>query len=166
MRFFENAVFFMIYFDGLFQAKKQPLAMEWCGSDAVVMLFNNDQLIVAANNEFIMYPFPSQSLSNRIVLVPECDSLRVITARTCEILCAVPRSSEDIFSYGSQEAASLLYDSYEDFERGDARADSHRRQIPPEEMEQAVLDCLEAAKNELETLGTSLCWLFSVEVAT
>ena len=139
------------------KAKKQPLAMEWCGSDAVVLLFNNDQIIVASSNEFIPYPY-NQGMDgsvpggNRILLIPEIDSMRIITNRTCEILSIVPFSTQDIFSYGSQEPASLLYDSYEDFENGDARADSHRRQISPENMEDAVIDCLDAAKYELEII--------------
>lgn len=105
------------------KAKKQPLAMEWCGSDAVVLLFNNDQIIVASSNEFIPYPYTNNGLQggNRILLIPEIDSIRIITNRTCEILSIVPFSTQDIFSYGSQEPASLLYDSYEDFEIGDAR---------------------------------------------
>jgi len=146
------------------KAKKQPLAMEWCGSDAVVLLFNNEQIIVASSNEFIPYPYSNSSgdqypYSNssgdqqqRIILIPEIDSLRIVTNRTCECLSIVPFSTQDIFSYGSQEPASLLYDSYEDFEIGDARADSHRRQIATEHMEDAVIDCLDAAKYELEML--------------
>lgn len=138
------------------KAKKQPLSMKWCGSDAVVLLFNNDQIIVASNNEFIPYPYTSINSSSkdraRIILIHEIDSLRILTNNTCETLSVVPYFTEDIFSYGSLAEAALLYDSYEEFQNGDARADSNRRKIPDDRMEDAVMDCLRAAKHELEIL--------------
>eukprot|EP01083_Nonionella_stella_P018552 51667_1 len=129
------------------KSSKQPLAMEWCGSDAVILVFNNDQIICAASNEFIPYPY---SDVDGIILCPEVDSMRIITSRSCEVLSIVPFCTQDIFSYGSREPASLLYDSFEDFNASDARADAQRRKIAGDAMEEAVMDCLNAAKYELE----------------
>jgi len=125
-------------------------------------VFNHDQIIVASSNEFIPYPYPASMFSSsssgddredgghQLLLIAEIDCIRVITARSYEVLSIVPFQTQDIFGFGSQESASLLYDSYEDFEAGDARADHHRRKIAEEQMEDAVIDCLEAAKYELE----------------
>lgn len=121
------------------KVKSFPIDLQWCDRTSTVLLFKN-QIILVAENEFIPYPY---SEGTDIILIPECDSLRILTTNSCEILQLVAWSTQEIFAFGSTEPASLLYDSYEDFANGDARADSHRRRIKVEEMENAVDDCVQ-----------------------
>ena len=130
------------------QTNTQPLSLKWCGLDAVGVLFGA-QIILAARQKHIPYQY---NYNERIILISECDSLRVLTSKTCELISIVPGSTQEIFTYGSQKPAALLYDSYEDYIEQRATADYYRKQIDDNDLEGAILDCLDAAQNELEHL--------------
>ncbi len=112
------------------QSRTPPVDMQWSGSDAVVLLWPST-VVVAAQSEFVSYPYPDDV---RLVLTPEVDSLRILTSEGVEMVQIVPLPTQDIFAFGSTEPASLLFDSFEDFAHAEARADQNRRQIQEDDM--------------------------------
>lgn len=56
-----------------------------------------------------------------IVLIPECDGVRILSNSSMEFLQRVPDTTVSIFQIGSTEPAALLYDALEHFDRRSAK---------------------------------------------
>jgi len=129
--------------------KQPPESLQWVGKDAVMLQCGNKKkkiwtlLMVGkcANYHSFNYKTPP-------FLVREIDGLRIITAQKHELLQVVPQCTENIFAIGSTKEASLLFDATEEFYENDAKADEDRRSI--EDMDLAVTECLEAARQEFD----------------
>ncbi len=102
-----------------------PLAMGWCGKDALVLYWRvMGLLLVGPYGDFLHFPY-----SEPLALVPEVDCCRVLTTGACEMLQRVPPSTEAIHRIGSTEPAAMLFDAMEAFEKGDPKADENIRSI-------------------------------------
>lgn len=56
-----------------------------------------------------------------IILIPECDGVRILSNSSMELLQRVPDSTESIFKIGSTSPAALLYDALDHFDRRSAK---------------------------------------------
>jgi len=56
-----------------------------------------------------------------IILIPECDGVRILSNTNLEFLQRVPDSTESIFKIGSTSPAALLYDALDHFDRRSAK---------------------------------------------
>ncbi|KAJ3415205.1 hypothetical protein HDV05_005345 [Chytridiales sp. JEL 0842] len=122
-----------------------PLQMAWCGSDAVVLHWEDTVLVVGPFGDWIKY-----SVDGVACLVSEIDGMRIICADKCFFLQRVPSATEDVFKIGSTTPGAILYDSLDHFEKGNPRADENIRNIKGNLIE-AVETCLEAASHEFDT---------------
>lgn len=56
-----------------------------------------------------------------IILISECDGVRILSNTSMEFLHIVPDSTVSIFKIGSTEPAALLYDALDHFDRRSAK---------------------------------------------
>eukprot|EP01121_Diplochlamys_sp_Union-15-3_P004874 TRINITY_DN1507_c0_g1_i1.p1 TRINITY_DN1507_c0_g1~~TRINITY_DN1507_c0_g1_i1.p1 ORF type:complete len:348 (-),score=55.89 TRINITY_DN1507_c0_g1_i1:23-1066(-) len=88
------------------RSPKPPEQLVWCGTDAVVLYWERDNLlfIIGPNNNWIKYQYDEP-----LYLVPECDGIRIFSKRLCEFLHRVPNVTESIFKVAGTSPAALLY---------------------------------------------------------
>ncbi|KAJ3299233.1 hypothetical protein HK104_009629 [Borealophlyctis nickersoniae] len=120
-----------------------PLQMTWCGTDSVVLHWEDTILMVGPFGDWIKY-----SYEGVVHLVPEFDGVRIISNDRCEFLQRVPTVTEEVFKIGSTAPGAILYDAFDHFERGSPRADENIRNIKTE-LTEAVDTCIEAAAHEV-----------------
>lgn len=56
-----------------------------------------------------------------IILIPECDGVRILSNTSMEFLHRVPDTTVSIFQIGSTSPPALLYDALEHFDRRSAK---------------------------------------------
>ncbi|OAY57326.1 protein VACUOLELESS1 isoform X1 [Manihot esculenta] len=121
-----------------------PEQMAWCGLDSV-LLYLDDMLWVVGPSEYSI----SYIYDEPLILIPECDGVRVLSNTTMEFLQRVPDSTESIFKIGSTSPASLLVDALDHFDRRSAKADENLRLIRTY-LQEAVEACVDAAGHEFD----------------
>ncbi|KAA6418805.1 MAG: vacuolar sorting-associated 16 protein [Trebouxia sp. A1-2] len=126
------------------QSDKLPEQLDWCGTDSVVMCWQDILLMVGPYGDWIKH-----NLEFKTVLVSECDGIRLVSAEQHELLSRVPDSLTDIFKLGSTAPGALLLDARQLFERQNARADNALRSIVGQ-LPEAVTSCVDAAGAELD----------------
>ncbi|OIT33595.1 protein vacuoleless1, partial [Nicotiana attenuata] len=89
-----------------------------------------------------------------VLLIPECDGVRILSNMSMEFLHRVPDSTVSIFQIGSTLPAALLYDALDHFDRRSAKADENLRLIRSS-LPEAVEACIDAAGHEFDV---SLQW--------
>ena len=78
-------------------------------------------------------------------MVCECDSVRIISSICCTLLEPVPSYSANALKIGSVEAAALLYDAAEAYDRRSSKAQQLVRQLRDEQLlPKAVDECVRA----------------------
>ncbi|GLE04718.1 hypothetical protein PINS_up013697 [Pythium insidiosum] len=129
------------------QSKTSPLAMCWCGEDAVLLYWPNAGLImVGPYGSWLRFPY-----SESIVLAQEMDCCRIYHASGHDIVIRVPSCVEHIKGVGSQAAAAMLFQAMDAFDSGDANADAHMRYIQSQgTLQKAIKDCVDAAGSEFD----------------
>ncbi len=98
------------------QSDLPPEQMAWCGLDSV-LLYRDDMLLVVGPSEYCI----SYIYDEPVILIPECDGVRILSNSTLEFLQRVPDSTESIFKIGSTSPASLLVDALDHFDRRSAK---------------------------------------------
>lgn len=98
------------------QSALPPEQMAWCGLDSV-LLYLDDMLWVVGPSEYSI----SYIYDDPLILIPECDGVRILSNTTMEFLQRVPDSTESIFKIGSTSPASLLVDALDHFDRRSAK---------------------------------------------
>ena len=124
------------------KSKTPPEQMVWCGTDSVLLYWEGLLLMVGPFADWVKYTYDVP-----IMLIPECDGVRIITNNTCEFLQRVPDVIEDIFKIGSTAPSAILFDALDHFEKRSPKADENIRSIKNELVE-AVENCIEAAGQE------------------
>ncbi|KAK8937562.1 hypothetical protein KSP40_PGU006318 [Platanthera guangdongensis] len=100
-----------------------PEQIAWCGMDSVLLYWEDMLLMVGPNGDPVHYLYDEP-----IVLIPECDGVRILSNSSMEFLQRVPDSSVSIFQIGSTRPAALLYDALDHFDKHSAkREDGGRR---------------------------------------
>ena len=106
---------FMFMFN-FFQILLAPEQIAWCGMDSVVLYWEESILMVGPNGDPVNY-----LCDEPVVLISECDGIRILSNSSMEFLQRVPDSTVSIFQIGSTEPAALLYDALEHFDRRSAK---------------------------------------------
>ncbi|KAL5731811.1 vacuolar protein sorting-associated protein 16 [Ranunculus cassubicifolius] len=120
-----------------------PEQMAWCGFDSVV-LFWDDRLLMVGPGDPVRY-----SYDEPILLVTECDGVRVLSNTSMEFIHRVPDSTVSIFKIGSTDPAALLYEAWDHYANESAKADEITRLIR-DNLPQAVEACIDAACHEFD----------------
>lgn len=84
--------------------------------DSVLLYWDDMLLMVGPYGDPVRYIYDEP-----IILIPECDGVRILSNTSLEFLHRVPDSTESIFKIGSTLPAALLYDALEHFDRRSAK---------------------------------------------
>ncbi|GMY16044.1 protein VACUOLELESS1 [Fagus crenata] len=121
-----------------------PEQLAWCGLDSVLLYWDDMLLMVGPSDQPVSYLYDEP-----IVLIPECDGVRILSNTSMEFLQLVPNSTVSIFKIGSTSPAALLYDALDHFDRRSAKADENLRLIRSS-LPEAVEACVDAAGHEFD----------------
>ena len=106
---------YLILFSWL-QSALPPEQLAWCGLDSVLLYWDDMLLMVGPSDQPVSYLYDEP-----IVLIPECDGVRILSNTSMEFLQLVPNSTVSIFKIGSTSPAALLYDALDHFDRRSAK---------------------------------------------
>ncbi|KAJ8753400.1 hypothetical protein K2173_019799 [Erythroxylum novogranatense] len=135
---------FKILFEYQCESALPPEQMAWCGLDSVLLYWDDLLLMVGPSKDSISYVYDAP-----LILIPECDGVRILSNTNMEFLQRVPDSTVSIFKIGSTSPASLLFDALDHFDRRSAKADENLRLIRASLLE-AVEACIDAAGHEFD----------------
>lgn len=121
-----------------------PQQIAWCGVDSVLLYWDETLLVVGPNGDPINYTYDEP-----IVLIPECDGVRILSNSSMEFLQRVPDSTVSIFQIGSTSPAALLYDALDHFDKQSPKADENLRLVRSS-LPEAVEACIDAAGHEFD----------------
>ncbi|KAI8328235.1 Vps16, C-terminal region-domain-containing protein [Chlamydoabsidia padenii] len=121
------------------KSKIPPQQLVWCGTDSVIMYWNNIVLMVGPFGDWVKF-----SYDDPIFLSSEIDGVRITSNDKCELLQKVPAATEDIFKIGSTSPAAILFDALDHHEKKSPKADEYIRSIHVE-LAEAVDSCIDAA---------------------
>lgn len=121
-----------------------PEQLVWCGMDSVLLYWEDMLVMVGPYGDSVKYFYDEP-----VVLIPECDGVRILSNSNMEFLQRVPDSTESIFKIGSTSPAALLYDALDHFDRRSAKADENLRLIRSS-LPEAVETCIDAAGHEFD----------------
>ncbi|KAJ1822326.1 Vacuolar protein [Coemansia sp. RSA 2599] len=120
-------------------AADYALDMAWCGSDAVLVSFPSQALLVGPFGDTLCFAHDTP-----VHLVQEPDGVRMFNAQEHSFVSRVGAESKSVFQIGSTSPAALLYDALENMRTHSARADEIVRSIG-DDMSAAVDACISAA---------------------
>ncbi|KWU43122.1 hypothetical protein RHOSPDRAFT_20057 [Rhodotorula sp. JG-1b] len=122
-----------------------PGAVEWCGSNSVVLGWERTVVMVGPFGETLKFFY-----ADPVRLVTELDGTRIIGAEASEFLQIVPASAQKIYVPGSTAPAALLFEASTQFyELKSPRADEYVRSLGKgPEMVEAIEGCVDAAVRE------------------
>lgn len=121
-----------------------PEQMAWCGLHSVLLYWDDLLLMVGPYGDPVRYTY-----DDPILLIPECDGVRILSNTSMEFLHIVPDSAVSIFKIGSTEPAALLYDALDHYDKHSAKADENLRLIR-NSLPKAVEACIDAAGHEYD----------------
>lgn len=98
------------------QSALPPEQIAWCGLDSVLLYWDELLLMVGPNGDPVRYFYDEP-----IILIPECDGVRILSNSSMEFLQRVPDSIVSIFLLGSTEVGALLYDALDHFDKHSAK---------------------------------------------
>lgn len=103
----------------MLQSALPPEQLAWCGMDAVLLYWDDMLLMMGPDGDPVHYLFDEP-----IILIPECDGVRILSNTSMEFLQRVPDSTVSIFTIGSTSPAALLYDALDHFDRRSAKVET------------------------------------------
>lgn len=118
-------------------SRTRPRAVEWCGSDAVVVAWEDEVTVVGPGGESA----PSYLYDGRVHVVPDVDGVRLVTNAACDFVQKVPAVTEEVFKFGTHSPAAILLDAVEQLELRSPKADDNIQLIRAELVE-AVDSCV------------------------
>jgi len=98
------------------QSALPPEQLVWCGVDSVLLYWEEQLVMVGPYGDVVRF-----SYDEPIVLIPECDGVRVLSNTYMEFLRRVPDSTVSIFKIGSTSPAAMLFDALEQFDKRSAK---------------------------------------------
>lgn len=128
-----------------------PRQIEWImnthkpDADAVVISYSSHLIIVNRHAE--MVNVGDYSFDPIMCLVPEMDSVRIITQSSHEMIHSIPKCVDNIFNTRSLEPASLLFMAQKKFKQNSDQAFEYLGSCH-KQIELAVKECVEAASYE------------------
>ncbi|KAG6441802.1 hypothetical protein O3G_MSEX001993 [Manduca sexta] len=124
---------------------KQPKELLWCGSQAIVVHWDDLLCMYGTKGNSVSYPYDGP-----FHLIQEMDCVRVVSEMTHELIQKVPFVVEKIFRINSTAPGSYLVEASRQFQKRSHRADEYIRLVKPD-LAIAVQDCIEAAAFEFNT---------------
>ncbi|EFJ24200.1 hypothetical protein SELMODRAFT_101752 [Selaginella moellendorffii] len=124
------------------QSALPPEQLIWCGMDSVLLYSDDSVLMVGPYGDWTKYTYDEP-----VVLIPECDGVRILSNTFMEFLQRVPDTTVSIFSIGSTSPGAMLYDAYDHFAKRNAKADESIRMVGSS-IPDAVEACIDAAGQE------------------
>ncbi|XP_045122050.1 vacuolar protein sorting-associated protein 16 homolog isoform X1 [Portunus trituberculatus] len=129
-----------------YDAKSQvkPRQLAWCGTGAVVLLWEVTLEVVSVNGEATSYYLDSSSH-----LAQEADGVRVVGSTCHDLLQKVPQVVVDTLGIGSMAPGALLLEASKGFQERSTQANDCLAMIK-DSMEEAVNQCLQAAQHQYQ----------------
>ena len=124
------------------RSKTVPKDMQWCGSNAVILAWEDEVHLVGPNGAASRYFYDGW-----VHLIPDYDGVRVFTNDVCEFIQKVPDATEDAFRLGSTSPASILLDAIDQLDKKSPKADDNIQLIKAD-LDSAVDACVRAAGQE------------------
>uniref|UniRef100_A0A0D6R9L4 Protein VACUOLELESS1 n=1 Tax=Araucaria cunninghamii TaxID=56994 RepID=A0A0D6R9L4_ARACU len=121
-----------------------PEQLAWCGMDSVLLYWEDMLVMVGPYGDSVRFTYDEP-----LVLIPECDGVRILSNSSMEFLQRVPDSTVSVFKIGSTSPAALLYDALDHFDKQSAKADENLRLIRSS-LHEAVESCIDAAGHEFD----------------
>lgn len=84
--------------------------------DAVLLYWDDMLLMMGPDGDPVHYLYDEP-----VILIPECDGVRILSNTIMEFLQRVPDSTVSIFTIGSTSPAALLFDALDHFDRRSAK---------------------------------------------
>ena len=100
----------------MLQSALPPEQLVWCGVDSVLLYWEEQLVMVGPYGDVVRW-----SYDEPIVLIPECDGVRILSNTYMEFLRRVPDSTVSIFKIGSTSPAAMLFDALDQFDRRSAK---------------------------------------------
>ncbi|XP_069181353.1 vacuolar protein sorting-associated protein 16 homolog isoform X2 [Procambarus clarkii] len=127
-----------------YDAKSQvkPKQLAWCGTGAVVLLWDMTLEVVSVNGDATSYYLDSTSH-----LVQEADGMRVLGSISHDMLQKVPLVVSETLGIGSMAPGALLLEAAKGYQERSTRANDCLGMIE-DSMEEAVNQCLQSAQHE------------------
>lgn len=101
-------------------------------------------MVLSRTGETMLYTYDGP-----VHLVPEIDSLRILSSSSHEMIQKVPEVVQKIFRINSTDAASYLLEASKQFQKKSHKADSYI-DLVKDKLEIAVKDCINAASHEFD----------------
>lgn len=124
------------------KVKTPPKALEWCGTNAVVLAWEDELHLVGPNGAVSKFFYDSF-----VHLLPDIDGIRILTSDVCDFMQKVPDASEEVFRSVPPSPGSILLDAIEQLEKKSPKADDNIQLIRPN-LDEAVDLCVRAAGQE------------------
>uniref|UniRef100_A0ACD5W1V2 Uncharacterized protein n=1 Tax=Avena sativa TaxID=4498 RepID=A0ACD5W1V2_AVESA len=121
-----------------------PDQIAWCGLDSVLLYWPEVLLMVGPNGDPVQYNYDEP-----IMLIPECDGVRILSNSSMEFLHRVPDCTTLIFGIGSMSPAALLYDARDHYDKQSAKAYDNY-QLISSSLPEAIEACIDAAGYEFD----------------
>ncbi|QLG71793.1 hypothetical protein HG535_0C01420 [Zygotorulaspora mrakii] len=123
--------------------EETPKGIKWCGDDTIACGFLDEIKLYGPGNSYVAFWFPQEIAA----LHTEIDGLKVFTEESVQFISKVEKHTSNTFKIGSTESSAILLDSLDLLEENAARAIENLKTI---NLKQAVTDCIEASKEELD----------------
>lgn len=136
--------FSKVLFEFSCESSLPPEQLAWCGMDSVLLYWEDMLVMVGPYGGSVRYMYDEP-----IVLIPECDGVRILSNSNMEFLQRVPDSTVSVFKIGSTSPAALLYDALDHYDKQSAKADENLRLIRSS-LSEAVEACIDAAGHEYD----------------
>ncbi|KAF2745017.1 vacuolar protein-like protein sorting vps16 [Sporormia fimetaria CBS 119925] len=124
------------------RAKTMPKDMQWCGSNAVALAWEDEIHLIGPNSSATKFYYDSW-----VHLLPDVDGLRLLTHEVCEYIQKVPDETVSVFRLGSDSPAANLLEASSLLEQKSPKADDLIQLIRPS-LAEAVDTCVKAAGHE------------------
>ncbi|KAF2468812.1 vacuolar protein sorting-associated protein 16 [Lindgomyces ingoldianus] len=124
------------------RAKTVPKDMQWCGSNAVVLAWEDEVHLIGPRSVATKFYYDAW-----VHLLPDVDGLRLLTNDVCEYLQKVPDETEEVFRLGSETPAANLLEASNLLDQKSPKADDLIQLIRPS-LAGAVDTCVKAAGHE------------------
>ncbi|XKL65071.1 hypothetical protein PGB90_005157 [Kerria lacca] len=123
----------------------RPKQLVWCGSEAVVGVWDEHIIIIGRNEDSLSYVYDMP-----VKLIPEIDCVRVISTYNTEIIQPVPKVILETYRLNSTSPGSYLLEASKQFTKKNHRANEYIHLVK-KELFSAINQCIEASSHELNT---------------
>lgn len=124
------------------KVKTVPKDMQWCGSNAVALAWEDEVHLVGPNSAATKFYYDTW-----VHLLPDVDGIRLLTNELCEFIQKVPDEAVDVFRLGSDSPAANLLEASSLLDQKSPKADDLIQLIRPN-LAEAVDTCIKAAAHE------------------